>query len=65
MTSSQGTKSASFLSRAWAPRELVTLWDEYAALLDQLVANDKQIAANTETYRATVHEIEPLIADLV
>ncbi|MFI5369319.1 MAG: methyl-accepting chemotaxis protein, partial [Spirochaetia bacterium] len=43
----------------------MTLWDEYAALLDQLVAGDKQIAATTETYRATVHEIEPLIADLV
>ena len=41
------------------------LWDEYANLLDQLQKIDTTIAAGTETYRATVHEIEPLLESFV
>jgi methyl-accepting chemotaxis protein len=48
-----------------AKANMVKLWDEYADLFNQLVETDKHIAADTETYRATVHNIEPLIAQSV
>ncbi len=39
--------------------------DKYAALFYQIVDIDKGLVAETETYRATVHAIEPLIVEAV
>ncbi len=48
-----------------AKAAMVKLWDEYADMFKQLVDTDTRIAADTETYRGTVHKIEPLIAQTI
>ena len=45
--------------------ELKNLADEYQNLFDQLVAIDSQIAAATEVYRNDVHQLEPLLAQIM
>ena len=45
--------------------QLTTLADEYQTLFDQLVQLDIQIAAGIETYRTSVHTIEPLIDEIL
>lgn len=52
--------AASDVSQA-KKENLVKLADEYQELFDQVVQIDTEIAAGIETYRATVHTLEPML----
>ncbi len=44
---------------------IAELMDEYATLFDQVVSLDARIAADTATFRDTVHSMEPVLERLV
>ncbi len=44
---------------------LNTLVDEYQAAFDQYVSADAEVAASIETYRAAIHELEPLLNNIL